>query len=110
MNNQHKVVKIPSTICASCISVISIIVTYLLNLTNEIWWPSFAFISLAIMLYSLWLDIVLTKKEDHKKQIAIITNQKNIIINNAKTEAEKIISNANEYKSKVENSCRIAIE
>ncbi len=110
MNNQPKTIKIPSTICASCISTISIAVTYFFSLTNERWWPLFAFISLMVILYSFWFDIVLTKKEDNEKQTTIITNYKNTIINNAKTEAEKIIKNANEYKANVENNCKIAIE
>lgn len=110
MNNQPKTIKIPSTICASCISTISIAVTYFFGFTNEKWWPIFVFISLIVILYSLWFDIVLTKNEDHEKQTAIITTHKNTIINNAKTEAEKIINNANGYKAEVENNCKIAIK
>ena len=99
MNNQHKVVKLSSTICATCISVISIFLSYAFDLTDKSWWPVFAFISLLVILYSFWLDIVLCKKND-------INNYENIIINNAQIEAKKIIDNANIYNNDIENICK----
>lgn len=99
MNNQHKVVKLSSTICATCISVISIFLSYAFDLTDKSWWPVFAFISLLVILYSFWLDIVLCKKND-------INNYENIIINNAQIEAKKIIDNANIYNKEIENKCK----
>ena len=99
MNNQHKVVKLSSTICATCIYVISIFLSYAFDLTDKSWWPVFAFISLLVILYSFWLDIVLCKKND-------INNYENIIINNAQIEAKKIIDNANIYNKEIENKCK----
>ena len=99
MNSQHKIVKLSSTICATCISVISIIFSYFFDLTDKSWWPVFAFISLLVILYSFWLDIVLCKKND-------INNYENIIINNAQIEAKKIIDNANIYNKEIENKCK----
>ena len=81
MNNQHKVVKLSSTICATCISVISIFLSYAFDLTDKSWWPVFAFISLLVILYSLWFDIVLCKKKDNEKIKNDINNYKNQIIN-----------------------------
>ena len=110
MNSQHKVVKLSSTICAACISVISIIVSYAFNLTYKSWWPVFAFISLLVILYSFWFDIVLCKKEDNEKLKNDINNYKNQIINNAQIEAKKIIDNANRYNNEIENKCKKIIK
>ena len=110
MNSQNKVVKLSSTICAACISVISIIVSYAFDLTYKSWWPVFAFISLLVILYSFWFDIVLCKKEDNEKLKNDINNYKNQIFNNAQIEAKKIIDNANRYNNEIENKCKKIIK
>ena len=106
MNSQHKVVKLSSTVCATCISIILIISSYFLNLTDKQWWPVFVLISLFIISYSLWFDIVLYKKEDNEKIKNDIDDYRNLIINNAQIEAKKIIDNANIYNNDIENICK----
>jgi len=106
MNSHHKVVKLSSTICATCISIISIIVSYAFDLTEKTWWPVFAFISLLVIFYSFWFDIVLCKKKDNEKIKNDIDNYRNQIINNAQIEAKKIIDNANIYNKNIENICK----
>ena len=105
MNSQHKIVKLSSTICATCISVISIIFSYFFDLTDKSWWPVFAFISLLVILYSLWFDIVLCKKKDNEKIKNDINNYKNQIINNAQIK-EKLAQTVRKHYKKHPDSLK----
>lgn len=101
-SEQSKTITVPITICAASISGVGILLSWYFNLTDKQWWPAYVLLSLLVIAYSFWFDMMIDKKKDFKELDGKINFEKKLIINKANEEAKIIIDKANIYKADIE--------